>query len=192
MNLNSVTKLYVHLKPEERVPLIIAAQARGDAAELERLIESAPRLSCSVADFSDLEQHFLFLSLVARIELLDLAARMQDALAAGESLFDMQGDEFDEQLDADAEQWHRVAKAIGFLFKVRLAGWRLFCEQLLIDADGYWSGLSGTEVLTRAEQRAAITTFDLEGMTDFIRGKVEASKLPTAESVAAAWQRQVS
>jgi hypothetical protein len=42
MNFHRLTKLYDQLTPTERLPLIIAARARGDAVEQARLVESAP------------------------------------------------------------------------------------------------------------------------------------------------------
>src|SRR5438445_5615434 len=50
MNANGLSKLYDRLQPHERVPLWLAAGARGDKAEQERLDSSAPKKALVVAD----------------------------------------------------------------------------------------------------------------------------------------------
>jgi hypothetical protein len=42
MTSTGLSKLYAHLLPRERLPLILAAQARGDEVEQQRLAASAP------------------------------------------------------------------------------------------------------------------------------------------------------
>jgi hypothetical protein len=43
MNTRVLAKMYDQLAPWERGPLMIAAEARGDQAEFDRLNRSAPR-----------------------------------------------------------------------------------------------------------------------------------------------------
>ena len=50
MNANGMARLYDTLTPWERAPLWLAAGARGDEAERQRLARSAPRNSFRVPD----------------------------------------------------------------------------------------------------------------------------------------------
>jgi hypothetical protein len=73
MNTNGLGKLYEHLTPEERLPLIIAASARGDETECTRLVESAPREGYRLPDYYGYAEALVLASLFHAIQLLDLA-----------------------------------------------------------------------------------------------------------------------
>ncbi len=51
MNTNSLARHDEILTPRERLPLIMAASARGDEAEAQRLAHSAPLVSLRVPDY---------------------------------------------------------------------------------------------------------------------------------------------
>src|SRR5690348_146268 len=74
MNTNGLANLYDRLTPKERLPLIMAASARGDEVERERLANSAPREGFRLPDYHGLGEGLLLASLFHLLELLDLAA----------------------------------------------------------------------------------------------------------------------
>ena len=50
MRKDGLGKLYDRLTPEERFRLVIEAEVRGDKGEFGRLVQSAPRYTCTMAD----------------------------------------------------------------------------------------------------------------------------------------------
>src|SRR5436190_13816832 len=84
---------YDALTPWERLPLIIAAIARGDAPEVDRLRRTAPRVAYRAADYMGALEALEEVCTVYLMRQLDLAAlyrqasgmhREHDALTAGE------------------------------------------------------------------------------------------------------------
>lgn len=63
MSIKQLRKLYDELTPRERFSLMSAAQARGDDAELESLIQTAPRRGFTVPNTHALSDTFNFLSM---------------------------------------------------------------------------------------------------------------------------------
>jgi hypothetical protein len=175
VNTNSLAKHYETLTPWERLPLILAASARGDERERCRLAMSAPRMGYRVQDYFGLAQAFLEVSTLHLLELLDLAALYFQAFGlaggakgkAGERLLD-------------------VALLYGFVFNVTLAGWRLFCAEYSLEPELCWSCLPGYETVQRAEQAAKKAAFTQEGAARYLkRSGREAGQVQTAEDVAA-------
>src|SRR5262249_51908106 len=90
MNTKSLTKHYATLTPWERVPLILAALARKDDLEGDRLSRSAPRVPFEVANFYGLKEGLASLAGRYLMNQLDLVACYQEALtcsAEGDLLF---------------------------------------------------------------------------------------------------------
>src|SRR4051812_18794409 len=56
MNTNGLAKQYDKLTPWERVPMMVAASCRGDAAEAERLARSSPTSLFRGADYRGLSE----------------------------------------------------------------------------------------------------------------------------------------
>ncbi len=146
MNSNELAKHYDKLTPEERFRLIMAAGARGDEAETDRLTRAAKRISISMPDHSPYADAFQELILVAYIEMLDSATFYRECNERfHDELRDSIDTEDDDSEDDDSEEspttkddvvkhpaWHRAGElvyAAGFLLKVKLAGWKLFCER---------------------------------------------------------------
>ena len=75
MNTNGLAKLYGHLTPRERLPLLVAAAARGDEAERSRLVNSAPATVFKLPDYHALGEALELLGLFHLAQLLDLATR---------------------------------------------------------------------------------------------------------------------
>src|SRR5262249_3778250 len=144
-------KHYDRLTPEERFRLILAASARGDAAERDRLAKAGGRITLSMQDYAPHAHAFTELALLTFIELLDEAARYDHAFGkVGECRALFGGDDPEErEADADEdaglaqddlgagqdeqsveERYFRLALATGFVLRTKADGWRLFCERL--------------------------------------------------------------
>jgi hypothetical protein len=79
MNPKAFAKSYPSLTPEERFRLILAAGARGDEAEQDRLHRAGDRITLSMSDYSPWSHAFDELAMMVFLELLEEAAKHQDA-----------------------------------------------------------------------------------------------------------------
>jgi hypothetical protein len=95
-------------------------------------------------------------SLLHLLELLGLAALYFRALG----LADGPGEKL-------AGRMHDCALAFGFLFKVWLAGWQLFCAQEELDPEICWAPLPGYSTVKEAERVAAVAAFSPEGVVAY-------------------------
>ena len=73
MNTDRLAKHYASLTPAERLSLIMAASARGDEQEWDRLGATAPRLGWQLPHHFGLAMAFLEVCATHRMELLNLA-----------------------------------------------------------------------------------------------------------------------
>jgi hypothetical protein len=78
---NVLARHYDRLTPEERFRLIVAAGARGDKAEQERLVRAGQRLTLSVQDHAPYAHAFNELAWLVFMELLEEAAHYVDLFA---------------------------------------------------------------------------------------------------------------
>jgi hypothetical protein len=196
MNANALAKHYDRLEPEERFRLILAAGARGDEAEQDRLYLAAPRITLSFSHHAPWAHAFDQLATLVYVELLEEVARHQDAFErwsdAAENIDDEDDaspeDEEDEPADpasvaAAAEEkrkgpfWERMLQlyyAEGFVLKTKIAGWRLFCERLTIPPFALWKLLPGFDRLQSAidllEGDGPPPAFEPEGMVRWLNG----------------------
>jgi hypothetical protein len=175
MNSNGLAKLYDRLTPWERLSLILAASARGDEQERNRLAQSAPRLRYEVADYCGLAQAWREVAWLHFMEVQELAGLFFAALALARS-----------PEKETAERMRETLSVFGYLLQVKLAGWRQFCQEHHADPELCWSMLPGFELIQMAEQTAATAAFTTEGVSEWMerKGKVPAKPV-TAEAVAA-------
>ena len=80
MNSKSLARQYNKLTPQERFRLILAAGARGDRAEQDRLANAGQRLTLSMKDHAPYGHAFDDIDLLTFLELLEHAADYCDAL----------------------------------------------------------------------------------------------------------------
>src|SRR5262245_57571869 len=100
MNANSVARHYDSLTPLERFRLVLAAGARGDEAEQDRLVRAGGRIALSMHDHAPYAHAFDELAILVFLELLEEAAGYLDALARSDGAGDIQaGDEQEEEGD---------------------------------------------------------------------------------------------
>jgi hypothetical protein len=169
MNANSVTAHYDRLMPEERFRLMMAAGARGDDAEQERLKATGGRITLSIQDHMPFANAFDELARLIFMELLDMAAGYLDALecanddddlSQGEADDDSEefGDTIAERDVADdvrdgsltGQRTFDIAMATGYLLKARADGWKRFCERLGVPPFALWEVLPGYKRLRLA------------------------------------------
>ena len=74
MNTKSLANHYSQLTPEERFRLIMAANARSDEAEVDRLANAGQRITMSMSAHSPYARAFEELNFAIYIDLLDQAA----------------------------------------------------------------------------------------------------------------------
>ena len=99
MKANALARHYGKLTAEERFRLILAARARGDEAEGDRLVSAGQRITLSMPDHAPYADAFEELALLVFIELQEEAARYLEAVAHADDVYDFFGE--DEAEDAD-------------------------------------------------------------------------------------------
>lgn len=175
MNTKALSNCYDTLTARERLPLILAATARGDEVERDRLVRSAPRVVYSVSNYMGLADAF---DTVRMFHLLELLATAADYLLTY-WLADTDDDEFSRRM-LDCAFLH------GYLFKAKLEAWRLFCGEHGFNAEDSWKPLPGNDTVRRAEQLAEHAAFSSEVATAYLKrlGR-ENLEPPTAACIAA-------
>jgi hypothetical protein len=99
MKANALARHYGKLTAEERFRLILAAGARGDKAEAERLVRAGQSITLSMPDHTPYAHAFDELALLVFIELQEEAARYVEAFARADEVHDVFGE--DEEADGD-------------------------------------------------------------------------------------------
>lgn len=182
MNTNGLAKLYEHLTPKERLPLIIAASARGDEVERDRLAHSAPREGFRLPDYHGLSEGMELVSLFHLLELLDAAAlywQTGGMLAEWEVLTE-------EGEDKPPKRLRATVGVFAYVFTTKLDGWRRFCSEFKVDPDLLMSELPGYDTVKRTEEAARIAACTPEEATAWMRQRGdETAEALTVETVAA-------
>src|SRR5262249_25333715 len=140
---NRLATSYATLTPAERWSLIAAASARGDEQECHRLATAAPRVTYQAPHHFAVATAFRELCARHRMKVLDLAAWYLYGYSSAQAT---EGEEGERLLD--------VSLWFGYLLKVNLDGWQLFCEGQSLDPDPFTANLPGEEVLDLAARLA--------------------------------------
>ena len=171
MNTNGLAKMYEHLTPYERLPLIIAAVDRGDEAEAQRLSRSSPRLHVGLPDYHGLSEGLTLLVMFQVMTLLELAVsywQLSGMLAQGELVADDDGVRLAAYLIvANVDAWNRLAGEL-----------KIDPETLLRDMGPTYEMLKRTEAAARA---IAFTLTEAEAHMQKVTGE---PAIVTAESIA--------
>ncbi|MBI3463852.1 MAG: hypothetical protein HY000_12470 [Planctomycetes bacterium] len=169
MNTNSLAKQYATLTPRERLPLIMAAAVREDESERMRLVNSAPRFTCTVPDHFPLAQALDEAASIFMMRLLDLATWFWRASGLLEQRFWRRIDEPEDE--TDAEMWDLV-RLFAYLFSTKLQGWRRVCAELnLTEADALLECLPGWESVRSTETATKGLVMSAEDATAIVRRK---------------------
>jgi hypothetical protein len=165
MKANALAKGYGSL-----TRLIMAAGSRGDEAEGYRLMRASQRIHLSFPDHAPYAQAFEELLFLTYIELLDDAAfyqecnaradrELSESIQLGKSkrkkAISTVEDTTSEGVTVEFPAWHRTGRtayAAGFLFKVKVDGWKLFCAGLNVSPVLLWeqAEFPGLDRLRRA------------------------------------------
>jgi hypothetical protein len=173
-----LSKHYGALDPAERLALVLAAGARNDDVERERLMGSAPRVLWQVPDTFGRALALLVVSSQQRMKLLELAALFFRTRALAS---EMDG--------TSAERLECVAGVYGYLFRTHADGWARFCAAEQLDATVCERAAPGADVLKLAHQEAEAFGFTEARARAFLSG--EDSTGPDALLTAAAVEAQV-
>jgi hypothetical protein len=141
MNTKSLAKQYDKLTARERFSLLMAAAARGDEQERNRLLQCAPQHCYSLPDHWGIMEAFCWLSDFHFTSLLDLAACYFEAFGyAGQK----------RSKDNEAA-WDHVL-LLGYLFQTYWTGWHKFCAELDVDPEWLWQERPGFQTIKRADR----------------------------------------
>ncbi|HEX4610913.1 MAG TPA: hypothetical protein VH092_22170 [Urbifossiella sp.] len=135
---------YSVLKPDERLALMLAATARGDDADFEKLAAAAPRLTLAVPDTFPRAMAFREILDRHRAERLELAARFFQTKRLAEDYDEGPGGRMD-----------TVARVYGYLLLAARDGWARFCKRELLPTVGLEEAMVGGDLLQMAEEEAA-------------------------------------
>jgi hypothetical protein len=161
MNTNAIARHYDKLTPEERFRLIVAAGARGDVAEQDRLKSAGDRITLSFRDHFPYSMAFEELVMLTYMELLDDAAVYHEALQRLDEVDDLfEGEEADKY----REQQHDLAFAAGYVLRTKAEGWKLFCERMNIPPFRAWKLFPGRDRLQRILTLTEECAFAPEGI----------------------------
>jgi hypothetical protein len=191
MNANAIAMSYNSLTPEERFRLVVAAGARGDDTERDRLVSAGGRITLSMPDHCPYAHAFDELAVRFYIELLEEAARYLEALDRADDDRDRCGDDGEGEEGEEAgeaeeresveggepgpesrtgrramslgERYLNLALAAGFMLRTKAEGWKLFCERLSLPPLLLWEGYPGFDRLRRALALAEKAAFVPEG-----------------------------
>ncbi len=180
MNLNCLTRLYNRLTARERLPLLLAARERGDAAEAQRLVRSAPRRAFTVPDYHGLAEGVDQLAQMHALCLLERVAcywRASGWLRRGHV-----------ERGADAEdgalsrRWSDVARMWAYLFTVEARAWEQLMVEMHLDSEARLRDLPGYETLRWAEKEIRLVAFTEEQAAAYLRRRNPQARPPTVET----------
>jgi hypothetical protein len=179
MNANGLPRLYDRLTAWERIPLLIAADGRGDDAEARRLLDTSPIRTWHFAEHLLAEQalHVMAFSYIA--EQLDLAATYFFAV------WRMGDDDALRPID-----WLLMVETSAYRFTVNLDAWRRFCSELDIAPDILTAANQPRGwILPYCEERMPANAPTAAALQDRFRGAGQDVPPPvTADSLLASWR----
>jgi len=181
MNSDPLARHYGALTPWERLPLLVAASARGDAVEEDRLARAAPKNGFRVPDFWGLAEGLDDLVKLYLLDQLDLAALYWRfaGLLEQESW-----DRPSRQERQRQERRWQLLKMLAYRYVVRADGWRLLCAEMSIDPEVLLRELPGYDSVQQMEQVTRLIAFGAEEALAFLRTEAEAVR-PAGEEAGA-------
>jgi len=179
MNTDALAHLYDQLDPFERLPLIIAAGARGDKTEQRRLSQAAPRKTWRTPDYYPLARALDKAVNYHLVMLLDLAAKFWQWWgldAVGLFVADTYSSDLSEH-----ERSEGICRYYASRFIAYFDGWKLFSAQLHIDPEVRLSFMIGWATIVQTEKLARTQAFSSEEAEQFVRS--ETMPVPGDESM---------
>jgi hypothetical protein len=171
MNSDHLARYYQTLTPWERLPLLVAASARDDEVEEDRLARSAPRQTFGVPDYWGLAEGLDDLAKLYLLEQLDLSVAYWrlTGLLGQERL----GRPSRAERQREKRQWQLV-QMLAYRFVVLADGWRLLCSSLQVDPEVLLCELTGYQVVQQMEEVARLMAFSAEEALAYLRASAEA------------------
>jgi hypothetical protein len=172
--------LYHRLTPWERIPLLIAAQDRGDETEHQRLLATSPLRSWRFSEHLLAEEALHILALIYIGEQLDAAANY---FFANVQMF--VADEARAQAD-----WQLMADGNAYFFTANTQAWSRFCAELhtapdallAVNHQGWFLGYCQEHMPASAPSPEALQTrLSQQGR--------QRGTLVTADALFASWQK---
>jgi hypothetical protein len=153
--------------------LLVAASARDDAVERDRLARTAPKNGFRVPDYWGLAEGLDDLVKLYLLKQLDLAALYWRfaGLLEQEPL----GRPSRQERQRQERRW-QLLKLLAYRYVVRADGWRLLCAELPIDPEVLLKELPGYEAVQQMEQVARLIAFSAEEALAFLRADAEANR----------------
>ena len=206
MNTKHLAKLYDQLTPHERVPLIMAAGARGDQAEQKHLTASAPKETYEVPNYYGLAKALKEAGYFHLLTLLELAANFWQWWGLWMSYGLRETGETGTKKSRGQNKFlQRLERRAGGIvryyasrFVAHVEGWKQFCSELQIDPEAQLNFMIGWETIRRTEESARNLAFTDEEAALFVHfesvaveGDASLQKRPapveTAEELAESW-----
>jgi hypothetical protein len=179
VNTNTLAKQYGHLTPWERIPLMLAAEARVDELERRRLSDSAPIEAVKMPDYLMPLMALNTMSLMYITEQLDHLASYWHAVC-----------QFLITEDKKRLHWKTSADAFAYVFSLNAEAWKRFCGGLNIDAAFLTTSNSLGCMLAFAEScMPNVAPSRDELRTTLGEYGVEDPNPVTADDLLASWQR---
>jgi hypothetical protein len=179
MNTNGLAKHYDKLNVRERLSAVMAAEARGDDAELSRLLKSAKRQMWNIVDVHRPREVLRSTALLALADLLQRIAHFNECYWLADA----------HPVTKDAKRLSGLAEVFAYYITVELRGWEEFCATLAVDP---YSTALWPEQMTATVRRAANFAPDCaktaEEVAAFLRRCGKDAEPVTAESVADGWR----
>jgi hypothetical protein len=177
MNSKALGGLYDRLTTRERLPLILAAEARGDEVEQQRLANSAPVQLWRFADYLWPNMALNLLTLMYLTEQLDHLASFWHALW---------------RLDGPEEEWgdwQFTADVSAYVYCCNADAWRRFCGELGIDAEAQTAGNYRGKMLRLCEPWLRESAPTRDELAARLRARGDADPEPvTADGLLASWR----
>jgi len=120
-----LSKHYSALTPGERFGLLLAAVARSDEVEMERIRNASRNVTILVPDIFGLAVAFKAVLIHHRLERVELAGLYLEALARVDAAWEQMPKAGWEQRVAKRSGF---ARFLGYLVKINEAGLKLFCD----------------------------------------------------------------
>jgi hypothetical protein len=188
MNTHRLGQLYDQLTPRERLPLIMAAHLRGDAADQKRLSASAPLKTLRVPNYYPLAKALRTAVHWQMQTLLDLAGHFWQWWGVWMSygLYQARDDNrmrgrgrragagAKKRRGADAELFeeyraHGITRYYASRFVAHVDGWKQFCAEIHADPEAQLKLMIGWNMVTQTENAARSYVFSEEEAARFER-----------------------
>jgi hypothetical protein len=162
MNTKHLAHHYDALTARERVALLLAANVRGDKAEAERLLSTAPMETWRVPHHQTLAEALCDLSLLHLARLLEVVAQFWKT----DSLYETNDRDTKKGPDRDRRELRLLAglRNLATRMIVLQEGWRRFCSELHLDPEATTRDLPGYAIVESTLKLAAVWALTQEEM----------------------------